>query len=73
MCIRDRFNVTALLRGDMNARRQFYKDMVFIGAFSPNDVLELEDRNPREGGDIYLTPSNMNINGRPADENQKHA
>lgn len=68
-----KFNVTALLRGDMNARRQFYKDMVFIGAFSPNDVLELEDRNPREGGDIYLTPSNMNINGRPADENQKHA
>lgn len=63
-----KFNVSALLRGDMSARRQFYKDMVYIGAFSPNDVLELEDRNPREGGDIYLTPSNMNINGRPADE-----
>ncbi|GBL59197.1 HK97 family phage portal protein [Pseudomonas citronellolis] len=63
-----KFNVTALLRGDMNARRQFYKDMVYIGAFSPNDVLELEDRNPREGGDIYLTPTNMNINGRPANE-----
>ncbi|MDP2446600.1 phage portal protein [Pseudomonas sp.] len=64
-----KFNVAALLRGDMKARSQFYKDMVFIGAYSPNDVLELEDRNPREGGDIYLTPSNMNINGRPANEN----
>jgi len=66
-----KFNVAALLRGDMKARSQFYKDMVYIGAYSPNDVLELEDRNPRELGDIYLTPSNMNINGRPADENQE--
>lgn len=64
-----KFNVAALLRGDMKARSQYYKDMVFIGSYSPNDVLELEDRNPREGGDIYLTPSNMNINGRPANEN----
>lgn len=64
-----KFNVAALLRGDMKARSQFYKDMVFVGAYSPNDVLELEDRNPRDGGDIYLTPSNMNINGRPANEN----
>lgn len=64
-----KFNVAALLRGDMKARSQFYKDMVSIGAYSPNDVLELEDRNPREGGDIYLTPANMNINGRPANEN----
>ena len=63
-----KFNVAALLRGDMKARSQFYKDMVFLGAYSPNDVLELEDRNPRDGGDIYLTPSNMNINGRPANE-----
>lgn len=68
-----KFNVAALLRGDMKARSQFYKDMVYLGAFSPNDVLELEDRNPRDGGDIYLTPSNMNINGRPADENEKRA
>lgn len=68
-----KFNVSALLRGDMKARSQFYKDMVYLGAYSPNDVLELEDRNPREGGDIYLTPSNMNINGRSADENQERA
>lgn len=66
-----KFNVAALLRGDMKARAQFYKDMVYLGAYSPNDVLELEDRNPRDGGDIYLTPSNMNINGRPANEDQE--
>lgn len=68
-----KFNVSALLRGDMKARSQFYKDMVYIGAYSPNDVLELEDRNPRPNGDIYLTPSNMNINGRLADEDQERA
>lgn len=66
-----KFNVAALLRGDMKARSQFYKDMVFIGAYSPNIVLEFEDMNPREGGDVYLTPSNMNINGRPANEDQE--
>lgn len=66
-----KFNVGALLRGDMKARSQFYKDMVFIGAYSPNIVLEFEDMNPREGGDVYLTPSNMNINGRPANEDQE--
>ncbi|GGC87367.1 portal protein [Halopseudomonas salina] len=65
-----KFNMNALVRGDMKARAQFYKDMVYIGAFSPNDVLELEDRNPREGGDIYLTPTNMNINGSTANESQ---
>ena len=39
-----KFSIDALLRGDSNARAQFYRTMVEIGAFSANDVLELEDR-----------------------------
>lgn len=60
-----RFNVNALLRGDMAARAAFYHSLTQDGAISPNEIRELEDWNPREGGDIYLTPMNMAINGKP--------
>ena len=58
-----KFNVAGLLRGDMQARSEFYTNMVSIGAMSPNEVRELEDLNQRDGGDIWLTPSNMLIDG----------
>lgn len=61
-----KINVAALLRGDMKARAEFYTKLVQNGAMSPNEIRELEDMNPRENGDIWLTPSNMNINGKPA-------
>jgi HK97 family phage portal protein len=64
-----KFNVNALLRGDMKARAEFYTKMVQNGAMSPNEIRQKEDMNPREGGDIYLTPLNMAINGKPAEEN----
>lgn len=60
-----KFNFNGLLRGDMPARAAFYNSMVMIGAMSPNEVRSLEDQNPRDGGDIYLTPLNMAINGKP--------
>lgn len=60
-----KFNVNALLRGDMAARASFYHSLTQDGAISPNEIRELEDWNPREGGDIYLTPMNMAINGKP--------
>ncbi len=63
-----KFNVNALLRGDMKARADFYTRMVQNGAMSPNEIREKEDMNPREGGDIYLTPMNMVINGRTEEE-----
>lgn len=59
-----KFNTGALLRGDMVARADFYTKQVQNGALSPNEVRELEDLNPREGGDIWLTPSNMLVNGK---------
>ena len=54
-----KFNAGALLRGDMKSRFESYGKAIQWGIYSPNDCLELEDRNPREGGDIYLTPMNM--------------
>jgi len=61
-----KFQVNGLLRGDMAARSTFYKELINIGMMSPNEGRDLEDMNPREGGDIYLTPANMVINGEPA-------
>ncbi len=54
-----RFNRNALVRGDMKTRWEGYTKGLQWGVFSPNDVLELEDMNPREGGDIYYPPPNM--------------
>lgn len=49
----------ALMRGDSAARGDFYAKMFALGAFSPNDILELENRNPVEGGDQRFVPLNM--------------
>jgi HK97 family phage portal protein len=54
-----KFNANALLRGDMKARAEFYSKQLQNGAMSPNEIRDLEDMNPRDGGDIYLTPMNM--------------
>ena len=59
-----KFNVNALLRGDMKSRAEFYTKMLQNGALSPNEIRLKEDMNPRDGGDIYLTPLNMAVNGQ---------
>ncbi|MCU1787511.1 phage portal protein [Pectobacterium polaris] len=73
-----KFNAGALLRGDMKSRFDAYATAINWGMYSPNDCLELEDRNPRPGGDVYLTP--MNMTTKPSDssknkttEEQHHA
>lgn len=48
-----KFSLDGLMRGDAASRGQFYRTMREIGAFSQNDVRELEDRNPIDGGDDY--------------------
>lgn len=54
-----KFNTNALLRGDLMARKDFYSTMIQNGVFSPNDVLELEDMNTFDGGDVHLVNSTM--------------
>lgn len=54
-----KFNTGALLRGDLKSRYESYGSGINWGILSPNDARELEDMNPRDGGDLYLTPKNM--------------
>ncbi|CDP51981.1 Phage portal protein [Devosia sp. DBB001] len=54
------FNMKAILRGDMKARSQFYKDMFGVGGFSPNMILAYEDEDGiGEAGDYHFVPANM--------------
>ena len=54
-----KFIIDGLMRGDADSRANYYNRMWNMGAMSPNDMLELEDRNPIEGGDEYYVPLNM--------------
>lgn len=54
-----KFNANGLLRGDTVSRFQAYAQARQWGWLSANDVRELEDLNPIEGGDIYMMPLNM--------------
>lgn len=51
--------VEGLLRGDSENRAKFYMAMLTQGVLSINEVRELEDKDPVEGGDIHLVPMNM--------------
>lgn len=64
-----KFNVNGLVRGDMAARAAYYTAQLQNGALSPNEIRSFEDLNPRDGGDVYLTPLNMAVDGAaPASE-----
>lgn len=54
-----KISFNSLLRGDLKTRQEYYKTMMDRGAYSINDVLALEDRNPVEGGDLRLVQMNM--------------
>ena len=53
------FVLDALLRGDIKSRYWAYGTGRQWGWLSANDILEMENRNPIEGGDVYLQPMNM--------------
>lgn len=56
-----RFLLDGLMEGDPKARSTFYTAMVNMGAMSPNEVRAAENRNPRDGGDEFLSPMNMRL------------
>ncbi|PHM67366.1 phage portal protein [Xenorhabdus sp. KJ12.1] len=70
-----KFNTGALLRGDMKSRFEAYATGINWGIYTPNECRALEELNPREGGDIYLTPMNMTTQPEPAPkkEEETHA
>ena len=51
--------MTAILRGDTTARFTAYGQGRQWGWLSVNDIRELENMNPIDGGDVYLQPTNM--------------
>lgn len=55
-----RFNVSGLLRADMAARKDYYKALWEVGAYSSDDIRALEDMNPLPGGlgQNYYVPMN---------------
>jgi len=54
-----KFNVNGLLRADTKTRYESYASAKQNGWMSANDIRELEDKNPVEGGDVYLVAVNM--------------
>ena len=54
-----KYLVQALLRGDTTSRYQAYSVGRQNGWLSTNDIREMEDMNPIDGGDVYLQPLNM--------------
>ena len=64
------FNMKAMLRGDMKARSQFYKDMFGVGGFSTNMILAYEDEDGiGPAGDHHFVPANMVTLERATDPN----
>lgn len=51
--------VNGLLRGDTGRRGPWYQMMLQNGVMNPNEIRALENMNPYDGGDTYLTPLNM--------------
>ena len=46
-------------RGAVKDRGEFYSGLYNIGAINPNEIRELEDMNPYDGGEKYRVPLNM--------------
>lgn len=59
-------DLTALLRGDVQARFEAYRIGREIGALSPNDIRRRENEPPIAGGDVYHQPANWVPLGTPA-------
>jgi HK97 family phage portal protein len=61
-----KFNPGALLRMDQKTQAEVCQIYIQTGVYSPNEVRELLERNPREGGDEYQTQLNMRLGaGQP--------
>ena len=70
---RAKYIVEGLLRGDTASRAEFYRTMREMGILTANEIRELEDRTPIEGGDMALQPANMLPLGTDAAQMQADA
>lgn len=66
------FDLTALMRGNTDARTKYYQGMRNMGCFSADDILLAEGRNPigpEKGGDLYLVQAQyrpLGLLGQPS-------
>lgn len=65
------FDPRILTQGDFKSRMDGYSIGIQSGVLSPNDARRLEGENPRDGGDVYLTPLNMAPNGSDSNADKK--
>jgi len=54
-----KYNVDAITRADIKTRYDAYQKAIQSGFKSPNEVRELEDDEPKKGGDVLLVNGNM--------------
>ncbi|RPJ55595.1 MAG: phage portal protein, partial [Dehalococcoidia bacterium] len=54
-----RYNMDALLRGDLASVTAHIKEMVLTGVYNPDEGRALLNKNPRPGGSEYYTPANI--------------
>lgn len=66
-----KFDEKVLLRGDLQARSDYYQRMVLSGNITRNEVRALEDMNPLPGLDEPLTPVNMELMNFMLEKNKK--
>lgn len=53
-----KFKIQGLMRGDDASRSQYYREMAYLGAYTREDIRELEDMEPIDGIDLPLFPLN---------------
>ena len=53
-----RKNMAAVLRADNQSRAAYYREMKYMGVYSVNEIRDLEDRPPVEGGDDHAESLN---------------
>jgi phage portal protein BeeE len=67
-----RFNMDALMRGDLTSRFAAYSTGQQSGFLSVNDIHRLEDMRPADGGDEYRVPlANVNLSAANIVETDK--
>lgn len=54
---RVRFNADEFMRADLTTRVRAEQVQIMSGTLSPNEARQMENREPYEGGDFFVTPS----------------
>jgi HK97 family phage portal protein len=54
-----KFNADVILSGDIKSRYEAYRTAIQAGFKTPNEVRELEEDEPKDGGDVLLVNGNM--------------